>query len=105
MAPTDSSEADQSTGTDPITVSLDDREVAVDVPEDATPSEAAAIVSIVGAHLSDRQRAAAAQASESVEYVETWTFTDRMWSLGKRRIPRNVEKGQEWNAAGRSFPR
>jgi|AntDeeMetagen134_2_1112570.scaffolds.fasta_scaffold13908_2 hypothetical protein len=105
MAPTDSSEGDQPAGTDPITVSLDDREVTVDVPEDATASEAAAIVSIVGAHLSDRQRAAAAQASESVEYVETWTFTDRMRSLGKRRLPRNVEKGQEWKAAGRSFSR
>jgi len=86
MAPTDSSRGSAG-GDGPITVSLDDREVTVDVPEDATASEAAAIVSIVGAHLSDRQRAAAAQASESVEYVETWTFTDRMRSLGKRRLP------------------
>ena len=90
-----------------VTLSLDERQVDVDVPDDATPSEAAAIVSIVGAHLTDRQRAAAAvaRASETVEYVDEWTFTGRMRSLGRRRIPRNVEKGQEWKAAGRAFPR
>lgn len=89
-----------------VTLSFDDREIDVDVPDDATVSEAAAIVSTIGAHLTDQQRAAAeARASESVEYVDEWTFASRMRSLGKRRIPRHVEKGDEWKAAGRSLPR
>ena len=92
---------------DLVTVSVDDREVRIDVAEDATDSETAAIASALGAHLSDQQRAAAAAHAErdTVEYANEWTFTGRMRSLGKRRIPRNVERGDEWKAAGRSFPR
>jgi len=91
---------------DVVTVPVGDREVDVDVPDDATQAEAAAIVATIGAHLTDQQRAAAAaRAEESVEYVDQWTFTDRMRSLGKRRLPRNVERGEEWKAAGRAFPR
>jgi hypothetical protein len=107
-APLDESPGSADAGdTDTVTVSLDDRAVDVTVPPDASTSEAAAIVSIVGAHLSDQQRAAAAvaRASDAPEYVDQWTFADRMRSLGKRRVPRRVEKGEEWKAAARSFPR
>ena len=89
-----------------VTATVEDGEVRVDVPADATPREAAAIVSAVGAHLTDTHRtAAAARQTASVEYADEWTLAGRVRSLGKRRIPRNVEKGDEWKAAGRAFPR
>ena len=103
----ESASRDASEASETRSFSVDGRRLDVDVPADATPSEAAAIVAIVGAHLTDKRRAAAAAArtSETVEYVDEWTFTARMRSLGKRRIPRDVEKGDEWKAAGRAFPR
>jgi hypothetical protein len=101
-----SAEGEHATESGLVTLAFADTDLAVDVPDDATAGEAAAIVATVGAHLTDQQRAAAAaRADESVEYVDEWTFADRMRSFGKHRVPRNVEKGAEWNAAGRAFPR
>ncbi|MCU4799427.1 hypothetical protein OB920_03455 [Halobacteria archaeon HArc-gm2] len=89
-----------------MSLTLGDTDVAVDVPDDATAAEAAAIVATVGTHLTDQQRAAAAaRDAETVEYVDEWCFADRLRSFGKRRLPRNVRKGEEWKAAGRAFPR
>ncbi|SFS06880.1 hypothetical protein SAMN05216559_3115 [Halomicrobium zhouii] len=101
-----SAHRERAAASEPVTLTLADTDVAVDVPADATAAEAAAIVASVGAHLTDQQRAAAAaREAETVEYVDEWCFADRMRSFGKRRVPRNVRKGEEWKAAGRAFPR
>jgi hypothetical protein len=78
--------------------------VTVSIPDDATDAEAAAISAAVSAHITDRQRAAAAAAaaSDSAEYVDEWTLTGRLARFGKRRRPRNVERGDEWKAAARA---
>ena len=78
--------------------------VTVSVPSDATEAEAAAISAAVSAHITDRQRAAAATvaASESPDYVDEWTLAGRLARFGKERRPRNVERGEEWKAAARA---
>ena len=79
-------------------------EVTVSIPDDATAAEAAAISAAVSAHITDRQRAAAAAAaaSDSPDYVDEWTMAGRLARFGKRRRPRNVERGEEWKAAARA---
>jgi len=76
----------------------------VSIPDDATEAEAAAISAAVSAHITDRQRAAAAAAaaSDSPDYVDEWTMAGRLARFGKKRRPRNVERGEEWKAAARS---
>ena len=77
--------------------------VAVSIPDDATEAEAAAISAAVSAHITDCQRAAAAAAAaESAEYTDQWTLAGRLDRFGKRRRPRNVERGEEWTAAARA---
>ncbi|WP_254271247.1 hypothetical protein [Haloarcula marina] len=85
-------------------LSLADRSVEVAIPDDASAAEAAAISAAIGAHIADRQRAAAAAASatESVEYTDEWTLAARLNRFGKRRRPHNVERGEEWKAAARA---
>jgi hypothetical protein len=79
-------------------------DVTVSIPDDATEAEAAAISAAVSAHITDRQRAAAAAAaaSHSPEYVDEWTMAGRLARFGRRRRPRNVERGDEWKAAARA---
>jgi len=85
------------------TVTVEGRDLTVSIPADATQSEAAAIASAVGAHVSDRQRAAvAAAAADGVEYADQWTLAARLERCGKRRWPRDVERGDEWQAAARA---
>ncbi|MFC7019153.1 MULTISPECIES: hypothetical protein [Haloarcula] len=80
-----------------------ERDLTVSIPADASRSEAAAIASAVGAHATDRQRAAAvAPAADSVEYTDRWTLAERLGRFGKRRWPRDVERGDEWAAAARA---
>lgn len=78
----------------------------VTLPPDASPNECAALAAAIGAHLGDRERAAAAAAaSDEPDHVDQWRFASRLRSRGKRRWPRTVERGEEWKAAARSFPR
>jgi hypothetical protein len=83
---------------------MTERDITVSIPDDATDEEAAAISAAISAHITDHQRkaAAAAAASESVEYVDQWTLTGRLSRFGKRRIPSDVERGEEWRAAARA---
>ncbi|MFC6755474.1 MULTISPECIES: hypothetical protein [Haloarcula] len=78
--------------------------LTVSIPDDATEAEAAAISVAVSAHITDRQRAAAAAAaaSDSPDYVDEWTMAGRLGRFGKKRRPRNVERGEEWKAAARA---
>ncbi|WP_225334209.1 hypothetical protein [Halomicrobium urmianum] len=96
-------EPDAEAGT--ATVTLDGESLAVDVPDDATAAEAAAIAAAIGTHLYDRRRAAAAAAAadDGSDAVDRWTLTGRLRGVGKRRFPRDVQRGEEWKAAGRSF--
>jgi len=94
------------TGGETVTVTVDGQSLSVDLPADADTDEAAAIVTAVGAHLTDRARAtaAAASASESTaDRADQWTLATRMKAVGKRRWPDDVERGDEWKAAARSF--
>ncbi|WP_135302857.1 hypothetical protein [Haloarcula amylovorans] len=78
-------------------------ELDVSLPDDATAAEAAAISAAIGAHLSDRQRAAAAAATrESTDYVDEWKLASRLERFGKHRRPDSVERGDEWKAAARA---
>jgi len=101
---TDHEPATESTGGESVTLALDGSEVSLTVPANADSSEAAAIASAVGAHLHDRQVAAAAAAAEDdePETVDAWTLASRMKSVGRRRWPKNVRRGEEWKASGRA---
>ena len=81
--------------------------VTLSLPPDADESEAAAIATAVGAHLTDRDRAAAASGTgaddEGCERADPWTVAGRMEAVGKRRWPDDVRRGEEWAAAARSF--
>ncbi|MFC7028036.1 hypothetical protein ACFQH8_12185 [Halomicroarcula sp. GCM10025710] len=84
-------------------MTVDGTELAVSIPADANPSQVAAITSAVGAHVSDRQRAAvAAAAADDVDYTDQWTLAARLDRFGKRHRPQNVERGEEWVAAARA---
>ncbi|WP_372478992.1 hypothetical protein ACAH01_09340 [Halomicrobium sp. HM KBTZ05] len=106
---TDDEEAVEDADETTVTVTAGDRELDVSLPDDASPSEAAAIASAISAHVTDRQRAgaaAAAAASDSEpEYANEWVLEGRLERFGKRRRPQRVERGDEWKAAGRSFYR
>jgi hypothetical protein len=93
------------TETGSVTVRVSGRTVTVGLPPDADETEAAAIATAVGAHLHDRSRAAATagQGAGDVERTDQWTLATRMKAVGKRRWPEDVRRGEEWNAAARSF--
>lgn len=80
---------------------------SISLPADATDAEAAAVAAAIGAHLRDRRQTAAraVASAESIECVDEWRLASKLRSLGKRRPPRSVAVGDEWKAAGRSFPR
>ncbi|MDS0284218.1 hypothetical protein [Haloarcula onubensis] len=96
-------ETDTGAADTPVAAAAEPR-VEVSIPDDATEAEAAAISAAVSAHITDRQRAAAAAAaaSDSPDYVDEWTMAGRLARFGKRRRPRNVERGEEWKAAARA---
>ncbi|EJN59075.1 hypothetical protein SAMN04487950_1429 [Halogranum rubrum] len=79
----------------------------IDIPDDADPEEAAAIVAAIGAHM--RDQAVAAAAAEEAGDEETWqgkqwTFAGRIEGLQGRSIQR-VPKGaptDAWAAASRA---
>jgi len=102
----ESTEHEQSTesdGGESVTLTLDGTEVSLSIPESADSSEAAAIASVVGAHLHDQQVAAAAAAGDDEpETVDAWKLASRMKSVGRRRWPKNVRRGEEWKASGRA---
>ena len=79
-------------------------DITVSIPDDATEAEAAAISAAISAHITDRQRAAAAAAAASgtVDYVDEWKLAARLDRFGKRRRPKDVERGEEWKAAARA---
>ncbi|MDS0221538.1 hypothetical protein NDI54_09275 [Haloarcula sp. S1AR25-5A] len=78
-------------------------DLSLSIPADASQAEAAAISAAVSAYVTDRQRAAvAAHQRDSVEYADEWTLAGRLASVGKRRQPTKVERGEEWKAAARA---
>lgn len=85
----------------------DERRVAVglgdatlSVPASADDEEAAAIAAAVGAHLSDRARAAArSESALATEPADRWRLSAR---LRGRTLPRDIDRGEEWTAAARS---
>jgi hypothetical protein len=81
-------------------------DVAIDIPDDASDPEAAAIVAAVGAHLTDRDRAAAAAAAADSEPTwegKRWAFAGRVEATQDRthRVPTSAPT-DEWTAAGRT---
>jgi len=102
--PTDYEPPTESDGRETVTLALDGSEVSLSIPAAADNSEAAAIASAVGAHFHDRQVAAAAAAAEDdgPETVDAWKLASRMKSVGRRRWPKTVRRGEEWKASGRA---
>jgi len=85
------------------TASADPDDLSLSIPADASHAEAAAITAAISAHLTDRQRAAVATAQrQTVECVDEWRLAGRLASVGKRRPPSNVKRGDEWKAAARA---
>ncbi|WP_135820815.1 hypothetical protein [Halostella litorea] len=80
-------------------------DVTLDVPDDASPQEAAAIAAAVGAHLRDREVAAAEAAAATEERWdgERWTFAGRVEATQGRtvRVPEGAPT-DGWTAAGRA---
>jgi hypothetical protein len=79
--------------------------VVLDVPDDATADEAAAIAAAVGAHLRDRAVAAAASGEDDDRgwTGRRWAFAGRLGALGGRtaRVP-GAAPTDDWTAAARS---
>ncbi|MEF8827984.1 MAG: hypothetical protein V5A49_03050 [Haloarcula sp.] len=101
MATRDTSQPNAETA--PAADSANAEDLSLSIPADASQAEAAAIAAAVSAHVTDRQRAAEATAQRpTVEYVDEWTLAGRLASVGKRRPPNNVERGDEWKAAARA---
>ncbi len=74
------------------------------LPADASAQEAAAIAAAIGAHLRDRETAAALAAGRDDETWDgrRWQFAGRLEGLsgGDGRVPRDAPT-DEWTAAGR----
>lgn len=78
-------------------------DLALDVPEDATDEEAAAIAAAIGAHLRDREAAAATKQDDTPGWDDDrWTFAGRIEALQGRsvRVPESAPR-DAWTAAGR----
>lgn len=84
---------------------LEGDEVAVEIPPSASADEAAAIVAAVGAHLRDRETAAAAAAASAEPSWEgdRFAFAGRVEQIQGRsvRVPMNAPR-DAWTAAGRT---
>jgi uncharacterized RmlC-like cupin family protein len=79
---------------------------ALDVPDDASEEEAAAIAAAIGAHLHDRHRAAAAAAESTAETWagKRWAFAGRIQALQEGRtvtVPDGAPT-DDWTVAGRT---
>lgn len=76
----------------------------VDVPDDASPTEAAAIVAAIGAHVRDQEAAAAAAERDEVTWHgRKWAFAGRLASVrgATARVPDEAPT-DAWTAAGRT---
>jgi len=76
---------------------------ALDVPDDATDDEAAAIAAVVGAHLRDLEAQAAEEGDEETWTGKKWSFAGRLRSARGRaaRVPDGAPT-DAWAAAGRA---
>jgi hypothetical protein len=78
----------------------------LDIPDDADPEEAAAIIAAIGAHMRDQEAAAAATAGSDEEtwQGQKWTFAGRIEGLQGRSIQRVPEGAptDAWTAASRA---
>ncbi|MFW6265302.1 MAG: acc operon protein [Halanaeroarchaeum sp.] len=73
------------------------------IPDAADAEEAAAIAAAIGAHLNDRERAAATTEESSSWDGEEWAFAGKLERTTgcSRRVPKAVPT-DPWSAAGRS---
>lgn len=81
-----------------------DGDVSLSIPPSATPAETAAIAAAIGAHLRDREAAAAAAEDEAETWDgKRWSFAGRTDALQGRpdRVPASAPT-DPWAAAGRS---
>ena len=80
-------------------------DVSIDIPDNASAQEAAAIVAAVGAHMHDQERAAAAAAAEGGPTWDgkRWQFAGRIETMQGRsaRVPTEAPT-DEWTAAARA---
>jgi len=80
-------------------------DLAAAIPDDADNEEAAAIAAALGAHLGDRERAAAESGSGGEETWDgkRWAFAGRIAALQDRqvRVPSNAPT-DGWAASGRT---
>lgn len=76
--------------------------LAAAIPDDASSDEAAAIAAALGAHLTDRERAAATSETETWD-GKRWAFTGKIEAQQDQRvrIP-NDAPTDGWTAAGRT---
>ena len=79
-------------------------DVSLSLPPDASDAEAAAIAAAIGAHLRDRELAAARGDSEEETWQgKRWAFAGKLDGCGSsaRRVPLDAPT-DPWTAAGRS---
>jgi hypothetical protein len=76
---------------------------ALDVPDDATDDEAAAIAAVVAAHLRDLEAQAATEDDEETWTGEKWSFAGRLRSTRGHaaRVPDGAPT-DAWAASGRT---
>ncbi len=76
---------------------------ALSIPDDADPDEAAAVAAAIGAHLTDRERAAAADEAGPAWRGEKWAFSGRLATVSGHsgRVPDGAPD-DPWTAAGRA---
>jgi hypothetical protein len=76
---------------------------ALDVPDDATDDEAAAIAAVVGAHLRDLEAQAASEDDEETWTGKKWSFAGRLRSTRGHsgRVPDGAPT-DAWAASGRA---
>ena len=77
----------------------------IDIPDDADPEEAAAIIAAIGAHIRDQEAAAAAaEGDEETWQGRQWTFVGRIEALQGRSLQRVPEGAptDAWTAASRA---
>lgn len=100
-------ETDEGTPEAPTTVEIGD--ARIELPATADDEEAAAIVTAIGAHLTDQEQLAAAAAIAAASgrdwHGERWAFAGRLRStgIGRRhaRVPLDTPR-DPWTAAGRA---
>lgn len=97
-------DSDSASTTRPIEAGTE--RIGLEIPDDASPEEAAAIAVAVGAHLRDLEIAAAASAADEDEETwegKRWSFAGRMRAQQRRhaRVPTSAPTNP-WSAAGRT---